>query len=89
MAHPPQPSKFAVSKQASSQVCLSGVTNFHWRDHMVQNMRAYFILYVITTKCIKCIQEMTEFSFTKTKVDLNQNCRRSLLGNKDKATRQQ
>ena len=29
---------------------------------MVQNTRAYFILYVITIKCIKCTQEKTEFS---------------------------
>ena len=54
---------------------------------MVQNLRAYFILHVVTVKCIKCMQEMTEFSCTKTKVDLNQNFRRSLLRNKDKATR--
>ena len=30
---------------------------------MVQNMRAYFILYVITITCIKCMQEMTEFCY--------------------------
>ena len=29
---------------------------------MVQNLRAYFILYVITIKCIKCMQENIEFS---------------------------
>ena len=29
---------------------------------MVQNMRAYFILNVITIKCINCMQEKTEFS---------------------------
>ena len=29
---------------------------------MVQNMRAYFILYVITNKSINCIKEKTEFS---------------------------
>ena len=29
---------------------------------MVQNMRAYFILCIITIKCINCIQEKTEFS---------------------------
>ena len=28
---------------------------------MVQNLRAYFILYVITIKCIKCMQEKIEF----------------------------
>ena len=51
---------------------------------MVQNMRAYFILYVFTTKCIKCMQEMTEFSCTKTKVDLNQNLGDLSLGTKIK-----
>ena len=29
---------------------------------MVQILRAYFILYVITIKCIKCMQEKIEFS---------------------------
>ena len=29
---------------------------------MIQNIRAYFILYVITIKCINCMQEKTEFS---------------------------
>ena len=29
---------------------------------MVQNMRAYFTLHVITIKCINCMQEKTEFS---------------------------
>ena len=52
---------------------------------MVQNLRAYFILYVITIKCLKCMQEKIEFLVcTKTKVDLNQNLRRSLLGYNDK-----
>ena len=29
---------------------------------MVQNLRAYFVLYVISVKCIKCMQEKIEFS---------------------------
>ena len=29
---------------------------------MILYMRAYFILYVITIKCINCMQEKTEFS---------------------------
>ena len=29
---------------------------------MVQNLRAYFMLYVITIKCINCMQERIEFS---------------------------
>ena len=58
---------------------------------MVQNLRAYFILYVITIKCTKCMQEKVEFSCIKvdldeTKVDLDQNFSKSLLGYKDKAT---
>ena len=30
---------------------------------MVHNLRAYFILFVITVKCIKCMQEKIAFSF--------------------------
>ena len=30
---------------------------------MVQNMRAYFILNVITITCIKCMQEKTEYCY--------------------------
>ena len=55
---------------------------------MAQNMRAYFTLYVIAIKCIKCMQEKIEFLVcTKTKVDLNQNFRRSLLGYEGKAAK--
>ena len=55
---------------------------------MVQNLRAYFILYVITIKYIKCMQEKRSnfLVSTKTKVDLSQNFRRSLIGYNDKAT---
>ena len=52
---------------------------------MVQNVRAYFILYVITIKCMNCMQEKSDF--LKSKADLNQNFKRSLLGYKDKATK--
>ena len=48
--------------QARSQSCLSGVAKFHWGNHVVQNLRAYFILYVIAIKCVKCMQEKIEFS---------------------------
>ena len=30
---------------------------------MVQHWRAYFILYVITITCIKCMQDRIEFSY--------------------------
>ena len=30
---------------------------------MVQNLRAYFIPYVITVKYIKCMQDRIEFSY--------------------------
>ena len=54
---------------------------------MVQNLRAYFILYVITIRCIKCMQEKFGFlACTKNKVDFNQNFRRSLRGYNDQAT---
>ena len=29
---------------------------------MIQNLRAYFIFYVITIKCIKCMQDRNELS---------------------------
>ena len=29
---------------------------------MVQNLKAYFILYAITIKCIECMEEKIEFS---------------------------
>ena len=29
---------------------------------MIQNLRAYFILYVITINCMKCMQDRIEFS---------------------------
>ena len=32
------------------------------RDHVVQNLRAYFILHVITIKWKMCVQEKIEFS---------------------------
>ena len=54
---------------------------------MVQNLRAYFILYVITIRCRKCMHEKFEFlAYTKTKADLNQSFRRSLPGYNDQAT---
>ena len=53
---------------------------------MAQSLRVYFILSVITFKCIECMQERLNFVVcTKSKVDLNQNFRRSLLGYNDKA----
>ena len=77
-------SKNNIGHQARSQACLPGVANFH----MVQNLRAYFILYVITIKCKKYMQDRIEFScmLQRKKVNLNQNFRMSLLGYKDKAT---
>ena len=52
----------SIHTQARSQACLSGVVNFHWKNHLVQNMRTYFIFYVITIKCMNCMQKKTEFS---------------------------
>ena len=54
---------------------------------MVENLRAYFILYVITIKWKICVQENIDLSCVlKTKVKLSQNFRRSLLIYKYKAT---
>ena len=38
--------------QACSQACLSGLATVNWRNHVVQNVRAYFMLYDITIKFI-------------------------------------
>ena len=40
------------SVQACSQTCVSGVVKLSWRNRVVQNPRAYFILYVIKIKCV-------------------------------------
>ena len=54
---------------------------------MVENLRAYFILYVITIKWTICVQENIELSCVlKTKVKLSQNFRISFLIYKYKAT---
>ena len=33
--------------QASDQVCVEGVANLPWRNHVVQNLKVYFILHHI------------------------------------------
>ena len=33
--------------QASGQVCVAGVAKLPWKNHVVQNLRAYFILHHI------------------------------------------
>ena len=54
---------------------------------MLQNLRAYFIFYAITIKWIMCVQEKVSFLLChKTKVELKQNFRRSLLIYKYKCT---
>ena len=35
---------------AHSQACESGVAKLSQRSHVVQNVRAYFVLYVLKTK---------------------------------------
>ena len=52
----------ASAQQALSQACVSGVAKLHWRNHVVQNLRACFILYAITIKWTKCVQEKIELS---------------------------
>ena len=54
---------------------------------MVQNLRAFFILMLSQSKVESVCRKRLNFLYvTKTKVDLNQNFRRSLLGYSDKAT---
>ena len=42
---------------------LQGVVKMSWNNHVVQNMRAYFIPYVITIKRIMRVQEKIELSY--------------------------
>ena len=49
-------------RKPRSQVCVLGVAKLSWRNHMVQNLRAYFILYVITIKWVIRVQEKIELS---------------------------
>ena len=48
------------TSQAYSQACASGVAKLSQRNHMVQNLRAYFILCVF--KWILCVEEIINFS---------------------------
>ena len=36
--------------QARNQVCVTGVAKLLWKNHVMQNLRAYFILPVVTIK---------------------------------------
>ena len=49
-------------EKVRSQSCPLGAAKFHCGNHVVQSLRAYFILYVITMKFIKCVEEKIEFS---------------------------
>ena len=50
------------SKQARTQACVAEVAKLHWRNHVVQNLRAYFILHVVTIKWIMYVQENIQLS---------------------------
>ena len=50
------------SSQARKQACVLAEAKLFWRNHVVQNLRAYFILYVIIINWIMCIQEKMELS---------------------------
>ena len=50
--------------QTRSQACVSGVANFSQRNHVVKNLRACFMLYVITIKWMMCVQEKIELTGT-------------------------
>ena len=42
------------------QVCVTGVVKLPWRNHEVQNLRAYSILHVVAIKWIMFVQENIE-----------------------------
>ena len=48
--------------QARSQACVSGVAKLSLGDHVMQNLRAYFIRYVIAIKWKMCVQKDIELS---------------------------
>ena len=66
---------------------FQGLEKLLRRNHLVQNLRAYFILYVITFKRRMCLQEKIELSsmLQITKALLNQYFHRYLFSYKDKA----
>ena len=59
-------------KQARSQACVSMVAKFSQRNHVVQNLRAYIMLHVVTIKWMMCVQEKIELTVTSQRpVELN------------------
>ena len=50
------------SSYARSQAYLSKAAKLSWRNHVVQNLRAYIILHVTIIKWTTCVQEETEIS---------------------------
>ena len=63
------------------------MAKFYWRNDVIQNLRAYFILYVITIKWTMCLQEKIELSKMLQRPRLScTKLRRSLLIYKYKAT---
>ena len=48
--------------QACSQAHISRVAKLSWNNLVVQNLRAFLILYVNTIKLIMCAQEKMEVS---------------------------
>jgi len=49
--------RLGVWGQARSQACVPGVAKLSQRNHLVQYLRTYFILYAIKIKWIMCVQE--------------------------------
>ena len=49
-------------EQARSQAYVSGVARLYWGGHVVQNVRAYFILNAITIKWTMYMPEKIERS---------------------------
>ena len=51
-----------ISGQARSPARVAGVAKFSKRNHVVQDLRAYSMLHVMTTKWMMCVQEKIELT---------------------------
>ena len=86
--------QFPPLQQARSHVCVAGVARVHWRNHVVQNMKACNIIHVVIVKWIMCVQENIDLSGMSQRPRLSSstishNFRRFLLGYNDTAIRRQ
>ena len=55
-------SKTSIKEQARCHACVSGVTKLPWRNRLMLNLRAYFVLYVISITWIMYVHERIRLS---------------------------